>query len=211
MSRGTGGLLVVSAPSGAGKTTLCRRLLQALPGLVFSVSHTTRAPRTNERSGVDYHFVTREEFEARRKGGEFLEWAVVGGELYGTSSRQVEEVLRAGDDVLLDVDTQGAMAVRRLRPEAVLIFILPPGPEALRARLLARGSESEESLEKRLRLAAAEVARASEYDYQVVNDDLDAAFDRLRSIVVATRCRTSRLRERVASIQAGFGPDRPAS
>ena len=206
MSRGTGGLLVVSAPSGAGKTTLCRRLLQALPGLVFSVSHTTRAPRANERSGEDYHFVTREEFEARRKGGEFLEWAVVGGELYGTSSRQVEEVLRAGHDVLLDVDTQGAMAVRRLRPEAVLIFILPPGPEALRARLLARGSESEESLEKRLRLAAAEVARAGEYDYQVVNDDLDSAFDRLRSIVVATRCRTSRLRDRVASIQAGFAP-----
>ncbi|HET8946116.1 MAG TPA: guanylate kinase [Candidatus Polarisedimenticolia bacterium] len=211
MSAGAGGLLVVSAPSGAGKTTLCRRLLQALPGLVFSVSHTTRAPRTGERPGVDYHFVTREEFEKRRRAGEFLEWAVVGGELYGTSSRQVEEIHREGHDVLLDVDTQGAMAVRRLRPEAVLIFILPPGPEALRARLLARGSESEESLEKRLRLAAGEVARAGEYDYQVINDDLDAAFDRLRSIVVATRCRTSRLKDRVAGIQAGFGPDRPAS
>jgi guanylate kinase len=211
MSKGSGGLLVVSAPSGAGKTTLCRRLLQALPGLVFSVSHTTRAPRASERPGVDYHFVTREEFETRRGAGDFLESAVVGGELYGTSGRQVEEILSEGHDVLLDLDTQGAMAVRRLRPEAVLIFILPPGPEALRARLLARGSESEESLERRLRLAAAEVARAGEYDYQVINDDLDVAFDRLRSIVVATRCRTSRLRERVASIQAGFGPDRPAS
>ena len=205
MSAGAGGLLVVSAPSGAGKTTLCRRLLQALPGLVFSVSHTTRAPRASERPGVDYHFVTRDEFESRRGAGEFLEWAVVGGELYGTSSRQVEEVLRQGSDVLLDVDTQGAMAVRRLRPEAVLIFVLPPGPEALRARLLARGSETEESLERRLRLAAAEVARAGEYDYQVINDDLDAAFERLRSIVEAARCRTSRLRERVESIQARFG------
>jgi len=211
MSQGSGGLLVVSAPSGAGKTTLCRRLLQALPGLVFSVSHTTRPPRTLEKPGVDYHFVTREEFETRRRSGEFLEWAVVGGELYGTSGQKVEEILGEGHDVLLDLDTQGAMAVRRLRPEAVLIFILPPGPEALRARLVARGSESEESLERRLRLAAAEVARAGEYDYQVINDDLDAAFDRLRSIVVATRCRTSRLRERVAAIQAGFGPGRPAS
>jgi guanylate kinase len=211
MSQGSGGLLVVSAPSGAGKTTLCRRLLQALPGLVFSVSHTTRPPRTLEKPGVDYHFVTREEFETRRRSGEFLEWAVVGGELYGTSGQKVEEILGEGHDVLLDLDTQGAMAVRRLRPEAVLIFILPPGPEALRARLVARGSESEESLERRLRLAAAEVARAGEYDYQVINDDLDAAFDRLRSIVVATRCRTSRLRERVATIQAGFGPGRPAS
>jgi guanylate kinase len=211
MSQGSGGLLVVSAPSGAGKTTLCRRLLQALPGLVFSVSHTTRPPRSLEKPGVDYHFVTREEFETRRRSGEFLEWAVVGGELYGTSGQEVEEILGEGHDVLLDLDTQGAMAVRRLRPEAVLIFILPPGPEALRARLVARGSESEESLERRLRLAAAEVARAGEYDYQVINDDLDAAFDRLRSIVVATRCRTSRLRERVATIQAGFGPGRPAS
>lgn len=211
MSAGPGGLLVVSAPSGAGKTTLCRRLLEALPGLVFSVSHTTRAPRAAERPGVDYHFVSRDEFEARRRAGEFLESAVVGGELYGTSARQVEESLSAGRDVLLDVDTQGAMAVRRLRPEAVLIFILPPGPEALRARLLARGSESEESLERRLRLAAAEVARAGEYDYQVVNDDLDAAFDRLRAIVVATRCRTLRLKERVEAIQARFGPGRPSS
>jgi guanylate kinase len=211
MIPGPGGLLVVSAPSGAGKTTLCRRLLEALPGLVFSVSHTTRAPRASECSGVDYHFVSRAEFEARRQAGEFLEWAVVGGELYGTSSAQVEASLRAGHDVLLDLDTQGAAAVRRLRPEAVLIFILPPGPEALRARLQARGSESEEGLERRLRLAAAEVARAGAYDYQVINDDLDAAFDRLRSIVVATRCRTARLQGRLESIRARFAPGSPPS
>ena len=205
MTPARGGLIVVSAPSGAGKTTLCRRLLEALPGLVFSVSHTTRAPRSAERAGVDYHFVGRAEFEARRDAGEFLEWAVVGGELYGTSALAVEESLVAGQDVLLDVDTQGAAAVRRLKPDAVLVFVLPPGPEALRARLLARGSESEESLERRLRLAAAEVARAGEYDYQVINDDLDAAFDRLRSIVVASRCRTTRLRDRLDSISTRFG------
>lgn len=204
MSHAPGGLIVVSAPSGAGKTTLCRRLLEALPGLAFSVSHTTRAPRASERNGVDYHFTTREQFEARKTAGEFLEWAVVGGELYGTSASQVDGMVKSGQDVLLDLDTQGAAAVRRLRPEAVLIFILPPGPEALRARLLARGSESEEGLERRLRLAAAEVARAGEYDYQVINDDLDVAFDRLRSIVVATRCRTPRLRERLESIRGRF-------
>jgi len=200
-----GGLLVVSAPSGAGKTTLCRRLLEALPHLAFSVSHTTRAPRAAERDGVDYHFVSREEFETRRRAGDFLEWAVVGGEQYGTSAAAVEAILASGRDALLDVDTQGAAAVRRVKPEAVLVFILPPGPEALRARLLARGSESEESLERRLRLAAAEVARAGEYDYQVINDDVDAAFDRLRAIVVATRCRTARLRDRLETIAAKFG------
>ena len=205
MTPARGGLIVVSAPSGAGKTTLCRRLLEALPGLAFSVSHTTRPPRSGERSGVDYHFVGRAEFEGKRAAGEFLEWAVVGGELYGTSAVAVETSLAEGLDVLLDVDTQGAAAVRRLKPEAVLVFILPPGPEALRARLLARGSESEEGLERRLRLAAAEVARASEYDYQVINDDLDAAFDRLRAIVVASRCRTARLRERLDTISARFG------
>ncbi|HZN04793.1 MAG TPA: guanylate kinase [Candidatus Polarisedimenticolia bacterium] len=209
MTTARGGLIVVSAPSGAGKTTLCRRLLEALPGLVFSVSHTTRAPRAGERPGVDYHFVGRAEFEARRAAGEFLEWAVVGGELYGTSALAAESSLAQGLDVLLDVDTQGAAAVRRLTPEAVLVFILPPGPEALRARLLARGSESEEGLERRLCLAAAEVARAGEYDYQVINDDLDAAFDRLRAIVVASRCRTARLRERLETIAARFGDKSP--
>ena len=209
MTPARGGLIVVSAPSGAGKTTLCRRLLEALPGLVFSVSHTTRPPRAGERPGVDYHFVARPEFETRRAAGEFLEWAVVGGELYGTSAVAVEGSLAEGRDVLLDVDTQGAAAVRRLKPEAVLVFILPPGPEALRARLLARGSETEEGLERRLRLAAAEVARAGEYDYQVINDDLDAAFDRLRAIVVASRCRTSRLRDRLDSISARFSDKSP--
>jgi len=204
MTPARGGLIVVSAPSGAGKTTLCRRLLEALPGLVFSVSHTTRPPRSGERPGADYHFVGRAEFEARRTAGEFLEWAVVGGELYGTSAVAVETSLSEGLDVLLDVDTQGAAAVRRLKPEAVLVFILPPGPEALRARLLARGSESEEGLERRLRLAAAEVARAGEYDYQVINDDLDAAFERLRAIVVASRCRTPRLRDRLDTITSRF-------
>jgi guanylate kinase len=158
---------------------------------------------------VDYHFVGRAEFEARSAAGEFLEWAVVGGELYGTSAVAVEASLSEGLDVLLDVDTQGAAAVRRLKPEAVLVFILPPGPEALRARLLARGSESEEGLERRLRLAAAEVARAGEYDYQVINDDLDAAFERLRAIVVASRCRTPRLRDRLDTITSRFSAKSP--
>src|SRR5262249_4929211 len=157
-----------SAPSGAGKTTLCRRLLAEMPDIEFSVSHTTRAPRPGEREGVDYHFVTAEAFEERRARGELLEWARVAGDLHGTSAAAVRQVTERGHDALLDIDTQGAAAVRRLVPEALHVFILPPGPEALRARLTGRGSESPESLAGRLRLARDEVDRAPGYDYIVV-------------------------------------------
>jgi guanylate kinase len=199
-----GSVLVVSAPSGAGKTTLCRRLLDELPGLEFSVSHTTRARRPGEAHGRDYFFVDREEFERRRQAGEFLEWATVAGHLYGTSAATVRVATEAGKDVLLDIDTQGAVAVRRLIPEAVLIFVLPPGPEALRARLLQRGSETPESLERRLRLAAAEITRAGAYDYLIVNEDLETAYFDLKSVVLAARCRTGRQGERLQAIIERF-------
>jgi guanylate kinase len=199
-----GSVLVVSAPSGAGKTTLCRRLLDDLPGLEFSVSHTTRARRPGEEHGRDYFFVDREEFERRRQAGEFLEWATVAGHLYGTSGAAVKLATEAGRDVLLDIDTQGAVAVRSLIPEAVLIFILPPGPDALRARLLQRGSETPEGLERRLRLAAAEIAHAGVYDYLIVNEDLEAAYSELKSVVLAARCRTGRQRQRLQAITERF-------
>jgi guanylate kinase len=204
-----GGVIVVSAPSGAGKTTLCRRLLAELPDIEFSVSHTTRPPRAGERDGVDYHFVTAEAFEERRQRGEFIEWARVADHLYGTSSAALRQVTERGHDVLLDIDTQGAAAIRRLIPEAVHVFILPPAPEALRARLTGRHSETPESLARRLQLARDEVDKAPGYDFIVVNDDLEEAFDRLRSIVLGARSRRERQERRLGGILAAFRAWRP--
>lgn len=202
-----GSVLVLSAPSGAGKTTLCRRLLDGIPDLEFSVSHTTRPPREGEREGIDYHFVSQAAFEALRDQGGFLEWARVADHLYGTAHQSVRATRSRGHDVLLDIDTQGGAAVRRAIPEAVLIFLLPPGPDALRSRLEGRGSETPESLARRLSLARGEVEQAHLYDYLVVNDELDAAFDRLRSIVLSVRSRTVRQTRRLESIRRRFaGP-----
>ena len=201
---GAGSLLVVSAPSGAGKTTLCKRLLAEVPAIEFSVSHTTRTPRAGERDGIDYHFVAQGEFEALRARGEFLEWATVAGHLYGTSAAAVRTALGRGRDVLLDIDTQGAASVRRLDPAAVQIFILPPDPEALRSRLEGRGSESAKDLQRRLGLARGEIDQAHLYDYIIVNDDLDEAYERLRGVVLAVRSRRERQAERLAAIATRF-------
>jgi guanylate kinase len=202
--RDRGTVFVVSAPSGAGKTTLCKRLLQELQGIDFSVSFTTRPPRTGERPDVDYHFVESAEFERRRRAGEFVEWAVVDGQSYGTSAVTVREATEAGRDILLDIDTQGAENIRRLMPDAVLIFILPPGLEALKERLMRRGTEGPEALERRLGLARGEIEKAPLYDYVIINEDLESAFDQLRSIVVAARCRRERHASRVEWITSGF-------
>jgi len=201
-----GSVIVVSAPSGSGKTTLCRRLLGEVAGLVFSISHTTRPPRPGETDGIDYHFVSREEFERRRGAGEFIEWAQVADHLYGTSAETMRQVVARGADALLDIDTQGALAIRRTIPEAVLVFILPPGPEALQARLEGRGSETPESLQRRLGLARGEIDKAPVYDYLIVNDDLEAAYERLRAVVLAARCRLGRQQGRLRSIAARFPP-----
>ena len=187
-------LIVISAPSGTGKTTLTHMLLKEFPNMEFSVSYTTRKPRPGEVNGKDYFFVDRETFERMIEEGDFLEWAEVYGNLYGTSKSQVIKALNEGKDILLDIDTQGALQVKRNFPEAVLIFILPPSFKELERRLRSRGTDDEETIERRLKIARVEVERAPLYDYIVVNDRLEKAYEKLKSIVIAEKCRTERLK-----------------
>ena len=191
-----GFLLVLSGPSGAGKGTLVDRLVAARPACTFSISATTRPKRSNEADGVQYEFVTREEFERRRSAGMFLEWAEVHGMLYATPTRFVDEGVRAGRIVVLDVDVQGGASVRRARPDAVSVFVYPPSLDALRGRLLKRGTETPEKVEHRLGNAPGELAQYPEYQYLVVNDDLESAVRRLVAIVDAERSRVRRMRPR---------------
>jgi guanylate kinase len=187
-------LFVVSGPSGAGKGTLVERLVQARSECVFAVSSTTRARRDGEVDGVEYEFVTREEFQRRVAAGYFLEWAEVHGQLYGTPARSVDAAVRDGRVVVLDVDVQGGASVRRARPDAVTVFIYPPSLESLRARLVGRGKDDAATIEQRLKNAPGEMAQYVEYDYVIVNDDLERAAQRLIAIVDAERSRVRRLR-----------------
>ena len=202
-----GSVFVISAPSGAGKTTLCKRLLEEDRAMDFSVSTTTRPPRDGEKDGIDYQFVGRPEFERRRDQGEFVEWALVGGYLYGTSGRSVQEAAERGQDILLDVDTQGAMSIRRLIPESVLIFILPPGRAALRKRLEKRGTDGPEEIARRLGLARGEVEKCPAYDFVIVNDDLEEAYRMLRAVVTAIRCSQRRQASRVEAVLREFSAE----
>lgn len=182
MSASTGTLYIVSAPSGAGKTSLVKALLDAQPQVRVSVSHTTRPMRPGEADGVNYHFVTREAFLERLQQGEFLEHAEVFGNLYGTSQHWVEQTLDQGYDLILEIDWQGAQQVRRLMPQARSIFILPPTQEALRQRLTNRGQDSDDVIEKRMREAVSEMTHYVEYDYLVINDDFAHALIDLQAI-----------------------------
>lgn len=184
-----GTLYVISAPSGAGKTSLVAEMLRRDRKLGVSVSHTTRPIRTGERDGVNYHFVSRAEFEAMIVRNDFLEHADVFGNYYGTSQVWVKQRLAAGADVILEIDWQGAEQVRRLMPECVGVFIVPPSPEALRKRLTGRGTDTPEVVERRLDEAADECSHAVEFDYLVVNDDFDTALEDLLSIVCCHRLR----------------------
>ncbi len=188
-----GFLLVLSGPSGAGKGTLVDRLVASRPECVFSISSTTRPRRANEQDGVQYEFLTRGEFERRRSTGTFLEWAEVHGQLYGTPARFVDEGVRAGRVVVLDVDVQGGASVRRARPDAVTVFVYPPSVDALRQRLLHRATDSAEVVERRLQDAPGELSQYREYDYLVINDDLEQAVRRLTNIVDAERARVRRI------------------
>lgn len=188
-----GDLFVISAPSGAGKSTLCSRLMEKVPGLVFSVSHTTRAPREGEVHGRDYFFVSEDKFEQLAAQGAFLEWARVHGHFYGTSRKHVMEILSRGEDVILDIDVQGAAQVTEKFPGAVTIFILPPSWEVLEQRLLSRGSDDKETVRVRLRNALKEMEHVSNYAYTVINDQLDEATADLVAIVKAVRNRTPRV------------------
>ena len=203
-----GNLIVISGPSGTGKNTLVKGLFRQLiepPGLVFSVSHTTRKPRAGEKHGVDYFFVSEKEFRATIAAGGFLEYAEVYGNLYGTSREAVEAQLQAGHDVLLDIDVQGAMNVKQALPGALLIFVLPPSFQALRDRLLKRGLDERETIERRLRIAREEVVCYSKYDYVIVNEDIERSLFELKSIISAARCTTDRRRERAEEIVKTFG------
>jgi guanylate kinase len=191
--RRQGTLFVVSAPSGAGKTTLCREVRLRLPDLAYSVSYTTRAPRSAEIAGADFVFVTEAEFRAHQARGDFAEWATVHGNLYGTRASLLEEALREGRDVLLDIDTQGAAQLRVRYPEAVLVFIVAPSMDELAQRLRERRSDAESEIARRLARAREEITLWRRYDYLVVNRDLKEAADHLTAIITAERCRTARL------------------
>jgi len=180
-----GSLFIVSAPSGTGKTTLCRKLVLSVPNLHFSVSFTTRDPRPGEIPDTDYTFISRNEFLSMIEKGEFLEWAEVHGALYGTSRKRIEDSLNKGFDVLLDIDTQGAAQIRKANQEGVYIFILPPTMQVLQQRLEQRKTDSKEQVKERLRKAVLEIKSYSLYDYVIINDKIDVAFKQLEAIVIS--------------------------
>lgn len=185
-------LYVVSGPSGSGKTTLIKRLLDVMPDLKFGVSYTTRNPREGERDGIDYRFVTVDEFHRMIEGGMFLEWAEVHGHLYGTPVSEVNAQLSAGRDVILDVDIQGAASIRKRLGCGVYIFIAPPSREAIIDRLKGRDTEKGVEIEERIARFDAEMEKAESYDYIIINDKIDEALEQLSSVVIAEHCRTER-------------------
>ncbi|HHH44127.1 MAG TPA: guanylate kinase [Gammaproteobacteria bacterium] len=202
MSIGT--LYIISAPSGAGKTSLVKALLDKLADVTVSVSHTTRAARPGEQDGVDYHFVTREEFERLVADGEFLEHAQVFDNYYGTRRATVLEKLDSGADVILEIDWQGARQVYRAFPEAVRVFILPPSREALRERLTGRGQDSEEVINRRMADAVSEMSHYDEFDYLIFNDDFATALEELIALFRSRRLRSEAQKQRYASELRGL-------
>ncbi|MCC6392726.1 MAG: guanylate kinase [Bryobacterales bacterium] len=198
-------VFIISAPSGSGKSTLVRELLLNDPKLVFSISYTTRAPRGQERPGVSYHYISREEFAARKDRGEFLECAEVVDNFYGTHESVWHEALREGKDLLLDIDVQGAQQLKEKIPDAVTIFVLAPSREILEQRLRARSEDSEQVIARRLLAAAQEIRNYHRYDYVVVNDQVTEAVATLEAILRAERVRRQRMEDRIRPILATFG------
>jgi guanylate kinase len=197
-------LFVVSAPSGTGKTTVVERLAQLVPDLALSRSYTSRPLRAGEANGVDYNFVTRARFEAMAAANEFLEWADVFGNLYGTCASDVERELERGCDIVLVIDVQGARQVRERYAHTVGVFVLPPSFEVLEQRLRGRSKDPEEAMQRRLRTARNEIAAFDEYEYVIVNDELEACVERLRAIVLAERARLRSVRPEAERIVESF-------
>ena len=186
-----GSLFIVSAPSGAGKTTLCRQLVSSLPDLQFSVSYTTRSPREGEINDRDYTFIGKEDFLSMARKGEFIEWAEVHGAYYGTSGSRINRSIDSGSDVILDIDTQGAMQIKKKYDRGTYIFVLPPSLKVLKQRLECRMTDSEEAIQKRLKAAVSEIRTFSKYDYVIINDVFEKALGEFQAIVTSQRARTS--------------------
>lgn len=199
-----GNLVIISAPSGSGKTSLADRLLPEVGGMKFSVSHTTRSRRKSETQGMEYFFVSVSEFESMVEADEFLEWAKVYGNYYGTSRSFVEAKLASGLDVLLDIDIQGALKVKQSFPDALTVFVMPPSFQVLEERLRNRDLDDDAVIERRLQIARSEIRHFKEYDFLVINRDLDQSVLELKSIVLATRCSVSNRFEEAESIVQTF-------
>src|ERR1700689_2619344 len=197
-------VFIISAPSGSGKSTLVHRLLKNVPNLAFSISYTTRQPRPSETDGVDYSFINRKDFEDRLARGEFLEYATVFGNYYGTNRETFESATRQGNDLVLDIDVQGARQLKVAIPQAISIFVLPPSRKVLEQRLRSRSQDSEEVIQRRLLGAAAEVQNYTQYDFVLINRDIDEASARLANIVEAERLRKVRMEEEVGPILESF-------
>ena len=197
-------LFVISGPSGAGKSVLIRRILDDLPAIRFSVSSTTRGPRPGETEGIDYHFISREQFQADIEAARFLEHAQYSGNLYGTNRHEIEEAERLGQDLLLDIEVQGARQLQEKGVEAVYIFVAPPSFAELERRLRSRNTEDEAAIQRRLRQSVEDVSHVHRYQFVIVNDNLEEAYSRLRSIFVAERSRLSRMEPTLEPILASF-------
>ena len=202
MTHSTGTLYIVSAPSGAGKTSLVKALIDVEPQIRVSVSHTTRAMRPGEVNGVNYHFVEREEFVKMIEHGDFLERAEVFGNLYGTSQSHLQQTLDEGHDLILEIDWQGAEQVRKLMPQARSIYILPPSQEALRQRLDNRGQDSDEIIDARMREAVSEMSHYVDYDYLIINDDFSHALEDLKAIFRTNQLQQKRQQQRFGKLLA---------
>jgi guanylate kinase len=190
-------IIVLSAPSGAGKSSICRKTLAACPMLEFSVSHTSRKPRPNEVDGKDYHFISHEDFQQRINQGEFVEWVENYGNFYGTSIKSMNDVLDSGRDLLLDIEPRGAKAIKKKFPDAVFVFVLPPSLKELLNRLEKRGHESPESIKTRFAQAERELKEVLWYDYVIFNEDLETAIKQMIAIYRAEKCKINRLNGKI--------------
>jgi len=201
--KGRGLLIIISGPSGAGKGTICKSFMERNENVALSVSATTRAPRTGEVEGVNYYFISKEKFKEKIASNDFLEYAEVYDNCYGTPKSNVEEILESGKDVILEIDIQGALKVKENTEEGVFVFVLPPSMQELKQRIINRGSETPESLMKRFKSAYKEINYISKYNYAVVNDKVENAVQKLEAIISAEKCRVDRIKESILDSKEG--------